>query len=142
MTITRNKLSLMAMVGFILAFSLLLGGCSDVRPIDSNPGSVESSSAVKVTYNYSDSGQVQLSDNNITLAVGQKLILEPAPGLSKKTRFMSSGENFFNDVMAQESSADSTKLTFVAKKPGKGKLQIIPNYTETNRAVDFWVNVK
>lgn len=144
MKIRNQRSTLLAMLGLLIAFTLFLGGCSDVRPIDSqNPPVLgENDQAVKVTYNYGDSGEVQLSANNITLKVGQQLILEPAAGLSKKTRFMSSGENFFSNVMEQVKTQNETKLTFVAKAAGKGKLQIIPNYTETDRAVDFWVTVK
>lgn len=146
MKIRNQRTTLAATVGLILAVSLFLSGCSDVRPIDSkeptSPGAVQSVSAVKVIYNYSNTGEVQLSANNVTLRVGQQLILQPAAGLTKKTRFMSSGEAFFNNVMELVKTQDDTKLTFVAKAPGKGKLQIIPNYTETNRAVDFWVTVQ
>lgn len=146
MKIRNQRTTLIAVLGLILAFSLFLGGCSDVRPIDSQPQTPpvlgQTDQSVKVTYNYGDSGEVKLSANNITLKVGQQLILEPAAGLSKKTRFMSSGENFFNDVMEQVKTQDQTKLTFVAKASGKGKLQIIPNYTETERATDFWVTVQ
>jgi uncharacterized protein YceK len=146
MKIRNRRFTLVAMLGLMLAFTLLLGGCSDVRPIDSQtptaPGAVQGVEAVKVTYNYSDSGAVTLSANNITLKKGQTLIIEPAAGLTKKTRFMSSGENFFNDVMEQVKTENNSKLTFVAKAAGKGKLQIIPNYTETDRAIDFWVTVQ
>ncbi|KYZ75635.1 hypothetical protein AXX12_10495 [Anaerosporomusa subterranea] len=145
MKMRNQRTTFIAMMGLILAFTLFLGGCSDVRPIDSQtptaPSTTPNAEAVKVTYNYSDSGNVTLSANNITLQKGQTLILEPAAGLTKKTRFLSSGENFFNDVMEQVKT-DNSKLVFVAKAPGKGKLQIIPNYTETDRAIDFWVTVR
>lgn len=145
MKMRNQRTTFIAMLGLILAFTLFLGGCSDVRPIDSQTPTVPSNTpnpeAVKVTYNYSDSGNVTLSANNITLQKGQTLILEPAFGLTKKTRFLSSGENFFNDVMEQVKT-DNSKLVFVAKAAGKGKLQIIPNYTETDRAIDFWVTVR
>ena len=146
MIIRNLQITRIAMLSFVLAFTLFLGGCSNVRPIDSQtstpPVLGQSDKAVKVTYSYNDSGEVKLSANNISLKVGQQLLLEPAVGLSKKTRFMSSGENFFSDVMEQVKTQDETKLVFVAKAPGKGKLQIIPNYTEVERAIDFWVTVQ
>lgn len=148
MKIRNQRTTLLFLVLLVLAISLTLGGCSDVRPIDSKPptsppAAGQSADLVKITYNYGDKGAVQLSDNNITLKVGQKLILQPVSGLTQKTRFLSSGEFFFNDVMEQEKTQpEEGKLIFVAKKSGKGKLQIIPNYTETDRAVDFWVTVK
>lgn len=147
MNIRKQRINLIAVLGLILAFTLFLGGCSDVRPIDSQPPANppvlgETDQSVRVTYNYGDNGEVKLSANNITLKVGQQLILEPAAGLTKKTRFMSSGQFFFNDIMEQVKTQDQTKLIFVAKTAGKGKLQIIPNYTETERAKDFWVTVK
>lgn len=145
MKIRNQRTTFATMIGLLLAFTVFLGGCSDVRPIDGPTLGATSpapkSETVKVTYNYSDSGNVTLSANNITLEKGQTLILEPAAGLTKKTRFLSSGENFFNDVMEQVKT-DNSKLTFVAKAAGKGKLQVIPNYTETDRAIDFWVTVR
>ena len=147
MKIRNQRTTLLALVVLVLAISLTLGGCSDVRPIDSNspissPTTGQSGDLTKITYSYGDSGAVQLSANNITLKVGQKLILQPVSGLTQKTRFMSSGEFFFNDVMEQEKTQpEEGKLIFIAKVPGKGKLQIVPNYTETDRAVDFWVTV-
>jgi PBP1b-binding outer membrane lipoprotein LpoB len=139
----NQRTTLIAMLGLLLAFTLFLGGCSDVRPIDPQTPTAPTpnTETVKVTYNYKDNGNVTLSANNITLKKGQTLILEPAAGLTKKTRFLSSGENFFNNVMEQVKT-DSSKLVFVAKATGKGKLQVIPNYTETDRAIDFWVTVQ
>lgn len=147
-TITNKKI-IGLVLGLFLAAGLLLGGCTNIRPIDPQspptiPAGQESGTKeIRVTYNYSATDKVQLSNNNIVLKVGQKLILEPAPGLTKNTRFMSSGEYFFSDVMDSDNiQPESGKLIFVAKKPGKGKLQIIPNYSETNRAVDLWVTVQ
>lgn len=147
MKIAGNKiLSLGFLMSLVVAISLLLGGCSDVRPLDpqtpSSPATGQTGSAVKVTYNYGDSGNVQLSSNDITLKVGQKLILEPASGLTKNTRFLSAGESFFGDIMTQEANQSEGKLIFTAKAAGKGKLQIIPNSTETDRATDLWVTVQ
>lgn len=96
-----------------------------------------------VTYNYGDTGAVQLSANNLMLKVGQTLSLEPAPGLYKGTRFASSGDNLFSNVMKQDvNQPDSGKAVFIAITPGKGRLQIIPNGNETARAVDLWVTVQ
>lgn len=98
---------------------------------------------VVVTYNYGDTGKVTLSANNLVLKVGQKLILSPAPGLFKSTRFTSSGENFWGDIMQQEPNTQQNgQAIFTAIKAGKGKLQIIPNNTEVERAVDLWVTVQ
>ena len=142
-----GKKTLAVVLGLALTGSILLGGCANVRPLDPQPPTLGVSEVVdptaakdvKVVYSY---GQAQLSSNNIVLAVGQKLILEPAQGLTKSTRFTSSGEFFFGDVMQQDTAAPSGKVIFVAKKAGKGKLQIIPNNTEVDRAVDLWVTVK
>ncbi|MCM0757842.1 hypothetical protein M7775_04545 [Sporomusa sphaeroides DSM 2875] len=98
---------------------------------------------VVVTYNYGDTGKVSLSSNNLVLKVGQKLILSPAPGVTKTTRFTSSGDNFWGDVMRQEGTVKQNgQAIFTAIKAGKGKLQIIPNSTEVERAVDLWVTVQ
>jgi PBP1b-binding outer membrane lipoprotein LpoB len=140
----------------LLISSLLLGGCSDMTPVEpqkpTSPAPTtpaepsKQTPAVqefKVTYNYGATGPVELSANNITLKVGQKLILQPASGLTKNTRFRSSGDNFFSDVMEQQGDQNASgQLVFIAKQPGKGKLQIIPNSTEEARAVDFWVTVQ
>lgn len=144
MKIRNQRTALLAMV-LLFTFTVLLAGCSEVRPIDPQPNnppvSQPTAGSVKVTYNYNDNGKVRVSDNHITLQKGQTLILEPAPGLTKRTRFVSSGEYFFSDVMEQVQSS-SGKAVFRAKAPGKGKLQIIPNSTETDRAIDFWVTVR
>lgn len=137
----------------LLSGSLFLGGCTNnITPTDpqspysSTPPTKQANpiADVTVTYSYGDTGVVQLSDNNLTLKVGQRLALQPAAGLTKSTRFLSSGgENFFGDIMKQDANQqDSTRATFTAINPGKGKLQIIPNNTETDRATDLWVTVQ
>lgn len=135
----------------LLVSSLLLGGCTDMTPVQpQSPTSPTTPSKqapdvqeLTVTYNYADTGPVQLSANNLVLKVGQKLILKPATGLTKNTRFMSSGDNFFGDIMQQQGEENgSGQLVFIAKQAGKGKLQIIPNSTETARATDLWVTVE
>ncbi len=129
-----------------LAGGLVLSGCTNLTPL--NPPSPYSSPPPSgqdytVTYNYSDTGPVQLSANNIVLTTGQKLILQPAPGLTSSTRFVSSGDNFFGDIMKQDGDPQTSgKAVFTAIKQGKGKLQIVPNTTETDRAIDFWVTVQ
>ncbi|MEG6586072.1 hypothetical protein [Dendrosporobacter sp. 1207_IL3150] len=146
-----NKQTFHVAIIFMLMLSVFLGGCSNVNPVDPQPPYSTTPPAnqppqgndVVVTYNYGDTDKVQLSANNVVLKVGQKLILQPAQGLTKNTRFTSSGENFFGDVMKQEvSDNNSGKAVFTAIKAGKGKLQIIPNTTEVERAVDFWVTVQ
>lgn len=138
----------------LLVCSLLIGGCSDLTPVEpQNPTSPTSPTTppkqtpnvqeIKVTYNYSATGPVVLSANNVALKVGQKLILQPAPGLTGNTRFRSGNDNFFGDVMEQQGDQNASgQLVFIAKKPGKGKLQIIPNGTEEARSTDFWVTVQ
>jgi len=136
-------------VGTLLLVVLLLGGCTNLTPVDPQPTptippkQVTEIADLKVTYNYSDTGKVQLSANNLVLKVGQKLTLEPAPGLSTNTRFVSSGEYFIGNVMRQETDgAESNKVVFTAINPGKGILSVIPNTNETDRAVDLVVTVQ
>lgn len=142
---TRSRFAVLAAVVLVTG-ALLLGGCVNFVSTDSPatlPGGTPTpTGGAKVVYNYGDTGPVQLSANNIVLKVGEKLVLQPAAGLTKNTRFTSSGEYFFSDVMKQETQPDDGKLVFTAIKPGKGKLQIIPNSTETDRAVDLWVTVE
>ncbi|HWR10140.1 hypothetical protein [Sporomusa sp.] len=134
----------------LLLTGLLFSGCSNnMSPVDpqgttppSPPKQTTGTQEHKVTYNYGDTGPIQLSANNLVLSVGQKLILAPAPGLTKNTRFTSSGENFFGDIMQQEGDTGTGQVVFVAKKAGKGKLQIIPNTNETSRATELWVTVQ
>lgn len=143
---------LQAITVIILLFnSFSLSGCTNINPIDpqapysTNPAKDTPSGTQDyiVTYNYSDTGPVQLSANNIIVKVGQKLVLQPAAGFSGNTRFTSSGENFWGDIMQQQGDTSSAgSATFLAIKPGKGKLSIIPNTNETGRAVDLWVTVQ
>jgi hypothetical protein len=148
-----NKKQLASTFAVIFLFSsFIMGGCTNVNPTNppgpytvNNPPSaqLEDQNQVTVIYNYNATDKVQLSANNITMKVGQKLVLQPAKGLTKVTRFVSSGENFFGTIMKQVADPQTTgKAVFEAIKPGKGKLQIIPNGTETNRAVDLWVTVQ
>jgi hypothetical protein len=141
----------------IVALLFLLGGlglaaCSNnITPTNPQqppyttipPDQGPSGGNATVVYNYGDTGPVQLSNNNLTLQVGQTLTLQPAPGLTKNTRFTSSGENFFGDIMQQQGDAQASgKAVFKAIKAGKGRLQIIPNTNETDRATDLWVTVQ
>jgi len=127
-----------------LAITVLLiitAGCvNNLRPLEPQTPAkpVEDTGNVTVTYN---TGKVQLSKNDLVMKVGQKLTLQPAQGLTKNTRFTSSGENFFGDIMQQDTQ-QSDKAVFTAIKSGKGRLQIIPNTDETDRAVDLWVTVQ
>ncbi len=148
----KKKMQLIRTATILLISSgLILGGCTNINPINppspysALPPSGQSNTGqdYTVTYNYRDTGPVQLSANNIVLKVGQKLILQPAPGLTKNTRFVSSGENFWGNVMKQESDPQASgKAIFTAIKPGKGKLQIIPDTDKVDRAVDLWVTVQ
>jgi hypothetical protein len=151
MNMIRSKRFIYLATGLLL-LAIVLGGCSgnNLNPIDpqkptvpSNPGKPAELSDVVITYNYGESDKVQLSANNITLKVGQRLILQPAKGLTKNTRFSSSGgPNFFGDYLQQQEQQPSGKIAFIAKSPGKGKLQVIPNTSESNRATDLWVTVQ
>jgi len=138
-------------VVILLSTILFLSGCTNMTPLDpqTSPNtpakSLTDGTDLKVTYSYNDSGtdKVQLSTNNLILKVGQKLILEPAPGLTTNTRFVSSGQYFFGTVMKQETSdGGGNRVVFTAIKPGKGILQIIPNTDQTDRAVDLSVTVQ
>lgn len=138
----------------VVVFCFILASCTDVTPLTpqapnatlpptDKPGQVSGLEDYIVTYNYSDTGPVQLSENNISLKVGQKLILQPAAGFTGNTRFTSSGENFWGDIMQQQSAAQQTGTAqFTAIKAGKGKLTIIPNGTDTARAADLWATVQ
>jgi len=150
-----NRLSHLKWIGFLvivlLSTILLLSGCTNVTPVDpqtspSTPAkSLTDGADLKVTYSYNGSGtdKVQLSANNLVLKVGQKLILEPAPGLTTNTRFVSSGEYFFGTVMKQETGdGGGNRVVFTAIKSGKGVLQIIPNTDQTDRAADLSVTVQ
>jgi len=136
-------------VGLLLATLFLFGGCTNLTPVDpqSSPNlpatPITEVTDLKVTYNYTDTDKVQLSANNLVLKVGQKLTIEPAPGLTKNTRFVSSGEYFIGNIMKQETGdTSSNKVVFTAITPGKGILQIIPNTDQTARAVDLVVTVQ
>ena len=77
------------------------------------------------------------------LNVGDRLVLQPAPGLTKNTRFTSTGKYFIGTIMKQEADKpNSGQVVFTAVKPGKGQLQVIPDTDKTDRAVDLWVTVQ
>lgn len=138
----------------------LLSGCTSLNPVEppaannpppnqtDNPPPIQTDNPpgqpndITVTYNYNNTDKVQLSKNNLVMTVGQKLIIQPVTGLTQNTRFVSTGKNFFGDIMRQENTTDTTKAVFTAVNKGKGKLQIIPNTNETGRAVDLWVTVQ
>ncbi|MCX7781580.1 MAG: hypothetical protein N2491_11865 [Negativicutes bacterium] len=143
-----GKLTGLAVI-VLLSGSLLLGGCTNITPLDARPGyslpagPSAGAAALRVTYNFTGTDPVQLSANNIVLKVGQKLTLKPAPGFTGKVRFSSAGEHFWGDIMKQEANKqDSGQVTFTAQKPGKAKLKIIPNTDDVERAVDLWVTVE
>lgn len=144
MKLDSHKKAIGFLAALLLLISFCLGGCTNLQPLEpQTPGKQTTEpGSYTVTYSYGSTDPVQLSANNLTLKVGQKLILQPAPGFSGSTRFASSGEYFFGDIMKQDPGQDSTKVTFTAIKPGKGKLQVIPNTDDTARATDLWVTVE
>jgi hypothetical protein len=132
---------------FLLGTVIFTGCANNMTPIDPNSGnntnpSKQFTDDVKVTYNYSDTDKVQLSNSNVTLKIGQRLILEPAQGLTQNTRFKSSGDTFIGNILKQEEQKDGTRVIFTAIKTGKGKIQVIPNTTDDSRAADLWVTVQ
>ncbi len=147
-TIRASKASgLLAAV--LLSAALLLGGCVSTTPTGSpaSPsvpsGPATGAGETKVVYNYGDTGKVRLSANNLVLKVGDKLILQPAAGLTKNTRFKSAGKYFIGDIMKQEADKpNSGQVVFTAVKAGKGQLQVIPDTDKVDRAVDLWVTVE
>lgn len=136
-------------ITIVLSISITLSGCNltptDQKPYSLNP-TAESpvpADAVKVTYSYGDTGDVQLSATAVTLKIGQKLILEPAAGFSGSTRFVSSGEGYIGNMLQQTANPNpSQQIVFTAVQSGTGKLQIIPNMTETDRATNLTVTVR
>lgn len=144
MKIIPTKSMIKVAFGIILSGILLIAGCDTFRQIEPRPTPTQPQSAPDfvVTFNYNNTDKVQLSANDFVLKVGQRLILQPAPGLTGETHFTSSGEDFFGDIMKQETDQPPGKAVFTAIKPGKGRLQIIPNSTETERATDLLVTVQ
>lgn len=151
MKLLLNKKWVSFSIGLYLTSIILLSGCANLNPLtpQSQPlptpptKQVSDTSDYTVTYNYTDTGNVQLSANNAILKVGQKLILVPALHLTANTRFTSSGPDYIGDFMTQDSSdQNSGKVVFTAIKPGKGKLQVIPNTSDIARAADLWVTVQ
>lgn len=132
----------------LLSGTLLLGGCVNLTqtgaPSSEQPsGPATGSRDVKVVYNYGDTGKVELSGNNLVLKVGDRLVLQPAAGLTKNTRFVSSGKHFIGAIMKQEADKpNSGQVVFTAVKAGKGQLQVIPDTDKTERAADLWVTVE
>ncbi len=134
----------------LLSGALFLGGCVNLTQTGS-PSSPSAPSApsgpstgageVKVVYNYNDTDKVQLSANDLVLKVGEKLVLQPAAGLTKNTRFKSAGKHFIGDIMKQETGQDG-RVVFTAVKAGQGQLQIIPDTDKTDRATDLRVTVE
>lgn len=101
---------------------------------------------IKVTFAYGDKDKVKLSQSNLTLKVGETLIIEANPPIppEKKTRFMSTADqNDFNAVMEYDSSeSQEQRRVYTAKQPGKGVLKIVPNYGDWDRAAELTVSVE
>lgn len=144
-----NRFKYFICIVVILAFpvySLILAGCTNnmtpVNPTPSIPPSRQfNENEIKVVYNYDNTNKVQLSNNNLMLKIGQKLILEPAQGLTKITKFSSAGETFIGNIMERQEEQSTGRVVFIATKPGKGMIKIIPNQTEVDRATELWVTV-
>lgn len=137
----------------LFIFGFFLTACTNINPItpkppystippSDQPSQISDLKDYIVTYNYSDTEPVQLSANNLVLKIGQRLELQPAAGLTQGTRFTSSGEYFWGDIMQQTTEPSTNNAVFTATKAGKGKLTIIPNNTDTDRATDLWVTVQ
>ncbi|MDT8902710.1 hypothetical protein [Anaeroselena agilis] len=147
MNTMRTKKAASFFAVLLLSGTLLLGGCVNLTQTDSpSTPSVPSGPStgareVKVVYNYNDTDKVQLSGNDLVLKVGEKLVLQPAAGLTKNTRFKSAGKYFIGDIMKQETDQHG-KVVFTAVKAGKGQLQIIPDTDKEDRAVDLRVTVE
>ena len=138
----KTQITLIAAVLLLLS-GLVLSSCTNLTPLTPvapNSSLLSGEQDYTVTYNYSDDGPIKLSANNIVLATGKRLILQPASSaLGGKLRFISTG-----NVMKQEGDTQKAGQTvFTAIKPGKGKVQIIPTTTRANnRAIDLLVTVK
>jgi hypothetical protein len=145
-TIRTKRLAFAAAV-IMLSGTLLLGGCVNMVSTDApspsvlTPGQSTGAYDAKITYNLDSTGKLELSANNIVLKAGQTLLLQPGQGFTGSARFTSSGEYFFGDIMKQEQGQNG-KVIFTAIKTGKGKLQIIPNGTDLEKATDLWVTVE
>lgn len=143
--LNRKKTSFLAVL--MLSGALLLGGCVNLTQTGSPSapsapsGPSTGAGEVKVVYNYNDTDKVQLSANDLVLKVGEKLILQPAAGLTKNTRFKSAGKHFIGDIMKQETGQDG-RVVFTAVKAGKGQLQVIPDTDKEDRATDLRVTVE
>lgn len=112
----------------------------DISPNNTAPQNKE----LKVVYTYGDTDVVQLSTSKLTLKVGQALILEPGPTVKRPTRFMTyTDDSYFYNIMDNDTNrSHHNRPVYIAKKPGHGKLQIVPNYSDFNRAADLWVTVE
>lgn len=112
----------------------------DIFPNNTAPQNKE----IKVVYTYGDTDAVQLSTNKLTLKVGQALLLEPGPTVKKSTRFMAYADdsNFYSIMDNDTTRSHHNRPVYIAKKPGHGKLQIVPNYSDFNRAADLWITVE
>jgi uncharacterized glyoxalase superfamily protein PhnB len=114
----------------------------------------DSNDAITVTYYYGPDKAVAFTQNNIVLHVGQKLILKRDPNSPeslKSSRFMNSvgGDNFSEvcqigemiNSTSNQRGASNDGVIIIAKNPGKGKLQVVPN-GDWNHAGYFVVTVK
>ncbi len=148
----KHIISRFVFITLILSIAITFSGCNLtptdqkpylLSPADESPAPAEMADAVKVTYTYGDTGDVKLSATTVTLKVGQRLILEPAAGFSGRTRFVSSGEGYIGNMLQQAANPNpSQQIVFTAVQAGTGKLQIIPNMTETDRAANLTVTVR
>lgn len=124
-------------------------------PVPQQSPQTNSSDQVTIIYSYGADNFVALSQNNLILRVGQKLVLKRDPNSLeslKTSRFMSSAgeDDFYGHFEFVESinrtsnqkGAPHDGAVFIAKKPGPAKLQIVPAYSDWDHAKFLNVTIK
>jgi len=110
---------------------------------------------VTVYYSYGPDGTVVFSQNNFEIFIGQKLAVQRAsnsPQELRNVRLMSSaGDRNFYDVLEFVEAIDWANppeekrfdgIVYVARKTGTGRLQVVPNYSDWDKAGFLTVTVK
>ena len=133
----------------IAVLMVVLVGCG------SGLAAASAEKVAEVYYYLDKDNAIAFSKNNFVVQVGQKLVIRresSAPVELRDSRFMSSAgnENFY-DVFKIEESINYTGTekgalhdgaVFTAVKPGVGKLQVVPNYSDWDRARFLIVTVR